>query len=354
MTVATAPRTLSRRKRFVFAAVAMTLSLVAAFGAALGADIYLHGKFERSAGVNVWGYRGPALGRKKAGEIRVAFLGGSTAFGYGVNWDQTIPASLERLLQAKHPDRVFHVVNLGYNNEGAFSFIPTLTDYQYLKFDVVCLYEGYNDHGDRPNVQVFRRESPVFRAFGYLPLLPVALREKAFAIRYGGDISAAYAAVRGEADTRRVVFQPNLAQRASAAALGAAADVAESLERQLGKLSPQGQRPVFALDADCGRWNHYCTSIAAAVDYSLEQNTRVLVITQPYIDDRHVGQQRQMAHMLTVRFPGEARMRHVDLGDAIDLQDRSLSYDGMHLTAAGNDRIAAALVADVEGMLEGL
>jgi lysophospholipase L1-like esterase len=353
VTTVTAIPKLSRRKRFVFAAVAMTLSLVAAFGAALGADIYLHGKFERSAGVNIWGYRGPTLGRKRAGEIRVAFLGGSTVFGYGVTWDQAIPAALERRLQARHADRVIHVVNLGYNNEGAFAFLPTLTDYQYMKFDIVCLYEGYNDHGTRPNVQVFRRESPVFRAFGYLPLLPVALREKAFAFRYG-DISAAYAAARGEPDTRRVVFTPNLAQRAGAAALGAAADVADSLERQLGKLSPPDQRPVFELDTDCGRFNHYCTSVAAAVDYVVRQEKRVLVIAQPYMGDFNVAQQRQLSQMLTVRFPSEARLRYVDLGDSIDLKDRSLSYDGMHLTGAGNDRIAAALVADVEDMLKGL
>src|SRR6185295_12444608 len=48
---------LSQRKRVVFATVTVGLTLIVPFAALLGADIYLHGKYQRSAGVNVWGYR---------------------------------------------------------------------------------------------------------------------------------------------------------------------------------------------------------------------------------------------------------------------------------------------------------
>src|SRR5262249_57891142 len=88
-------------------------------------DVYLHGKYAKSAGFNVWGYRGPIVGRKQAHEYRVAFLGGSSAFGYGVNWDDAIPAILEHRLQAPR-QRPLTVVNLRYNHEGAYSMPFTL------------------------------------------------------------------------------------------------------------------------------------------------------------------------------------------------------------------------------------
>ncbi len=50
--------------------------------------------------------------------------------------------------------------------------------------------------------------------------------------------------------------------------------------------------------------------------------------------------------MLGRRFAGDARVMHVDLRHAIDLRDASLSFDEMHLTAAGN-RLAAERMADV-------
>jgi len=62
----------SRRKRVVFAAAAIALTLLVTFAGLLATDIYLHRKYERSAGFNIWGYRGPAAGRKQPGEYRVA------------------------------------------------------------------------------------------------------------------------------------------------------------------------------------------------------------------------------------------------------------------------------------------
>ena len=41
-----------------------------------------------------------------------------------------------------------------------------------------------------PNLVVVREQSPIFRATGYFPILPLAFREKAMALRSGGDIEA--------------------------------------------------------------------------------------------------------------------------------------------------------------------
>ena len=89
---------MTRRKKLIFAIAAATIAMVVTTTGLLIVDIYLHGRFERSAGYNVWGYRGPRIDRKLPGEQRIAMLGGSTAYGYGVNWDEAIPAQLEREL----------------------------------------------------------------------------------------------------------------------------------------------------------------------------------------------------------------------------------------------------------------
>jgi hypothetical protein len=78
--------TISRSKFVVFAVVTVSLVFVTACGSLLAVDLHLHGKFEKAAGLNIWGYRGPTAGRKRPGEIRVAVIGGSTALGYGLAW----------------------------------------------------------------------------------------------------------------------------------------------------------------------------------------------------------------------------------------------------------------------------
>jgi hypothetical protein len=344
--------TISSKRRLLMAAVAVVLATCAAFVTLLGADVYLHGKYQQTAGFNVWGYRGPAVGRKRPGEYRVAVLGGSTAFGYGVDWAEAIPTLLERDLRARPTagSPPFTVVNLAYNNEGAYSFRFTLDDYRFLHYDLVCLYEGYNDVLGE-NTSVFRRESPIFRVTGYLPISPIIFREKA-ALLAAGNINDMYV-FKG-----KTVFRPTMAARTKAEALRAAAGVEESLERNLSAVTP-------AVDSRAGRrlaetgcsedWQAYCHSIATATDYALAQGAQVLVITQPYelgpyMGGRHRDQQRDMSAMLQRRYGGDARVKYVNLGPALDLDDARLSYDHMHLTAAGNAIIAAALVQPVLDM----
>src|SRR5687768_11198102 len=153
---------LSRRKKIVFALVTMSLAVIGGLLLLLVADLVLHYRAERSAGLNRHGYRGPVAERKQSGELRVAMLGGSTVFGYGVPWSESVPVQLEPLLQQRLGRRVT-VVNLGFNNEGAFAFAPNLEDFAYLDPDVIVLYEGYNDLPGDENVNhaVYRRESAV-------------------------------------------------------------------------------------------------------------------------------------------------------------------------------------------------
>lgn len=338
----------------LFAAITMTLPIVLVFAMLLGIDIYLHGKYQRTAGVNVWGYRGPVAARKAPGEFRIAVFGGSTAFGYGVTWEESFPAVLERRLDARAPG-AYKVVNLAYNNEGAYSFTFTMKDYAYLEYDMVCLDEGYNDlMGDwrAPNLSVFRHDSPIFRLTGYLPIFPIVFKEKAAALLHGDDVGALYR------DENKTVFRPGLATRTTAEVLTAAAEVGQSLERQLGRVTGEPQRHIVdAAATGCkSPWQEYCRSVLEAVQYSLANGKLVLVVTQPYktgasLRARHMEQQSEMAAMLVRRFGDDPRVAYVNLGDAIDVSDPALSFDGMHLTAAGNARFADSLVAPVVTMV---
>jgi lysophospholipase L1-like esterase len=298
----------------------------------------------------MWGYRGPVAASKRPDEIRVVVLGGSTAFGYGVRWNEAFPAQLEGRLNAADGRFPFSVVNLAYNNEGAYSFRFTLQDFAYLQPDIVVLYEGYNDlMGDANggNSQVFRHTSPLFRATGYMPILPLYLREKAMALRAGG-INNAYPA------GQPTVFQPALAARAASGALEAAASISDSLERQMARLGADGAPPAaHTPGGGCAPpWRMYCESVAVAVDLALLNGQAVVFVTQPYLTgpggrERHLSQQRAVTAMLRDRYAERREVRLVDLGDAIDLRDGRLAFDGAHLTVHGNARVADLLAQPV-------
>jgi lysophospholipase L1-like esterase len=344
----------SVRRRLIYPISAMVLGVVLASSTLLGVDVYLHHRFERRVLYNVWGYRGPVMARKVAGEYRVAVLGGSAAYGFGVTWDESMPAQLQDKLSGQA--QRFGVVNLAYNNEGAYSFGFTLKDYAYLDPDLVVLYEGYNDlsgdpdaPSDHPNRSVFRHESPLFRLTGYLPVFPLIFREKSSVLLYG-DTRGLY--VHGGSTT--TTFKPGLGRQTASQILQSAADIGESLERQLGRWSADPNRqPTAASASGCHYpWAEYCQSMSTAITWALDRHEQVLVATQPYLlgaqlRARHVDQQRALAAMLAQRFAGDHRVRYVNLGDVVALDDPTWSFDRMHLTKAGNDRIAVALAGTV-------
>jgi len=337
---------LSRGKRIAFAAAAVILALAVTVALLGTTDVLLRRHYADSVGLNRWGYRGAIVGAKRADERRVVVVGGSTAFGYGVPPADSIPAQLEERLRARRATPVT-VVNLGYVKDGAWSFRQTLADYAYLGYDLALLYEGYNDLR-RPNVRAFRHDSPVFRLTGYLPFLPLVLSEKARAIRYGGDLGERY----GREDP---VFRPDRGDRATAAAFKAAAEVTRSLENVLGPLSRDAvtrELPIAPGDVCAEPFRHYCEGMRAGIDEALARGARVLVVTQPYVSDTHVAQQRHLAAMLRARYPSEPRVAYLDLGSAVDLRDRALAFDGMHLTRRGNALVADGLAGPVSKLLD--
>jgi hypothetical protein len=331
---------LTPKRKLLYGLLAAALAFTGALLLLLAADVFAHARTQDVAGVNMWGYRGRPMSRKQPGEVRVAMLGGSTAFGWGLPASESIPAFLERRLNLAGRGR-FSVVNLGAPGQGAYGFLFDLQDFEYLEYDVVCLYEGYNDVGPLTqrglnNYLRWRRESPVFRWTGYYPILPVVLREKA-QVMVGGPAAG---------KPGQVVFNAGIARRTVAGAMSAVADATRGLGSESGALSPVPPNP--AIDDQCiEKWRRYCGSVREAIDWALAHDKRVIFVTQPYVSDAHIEQQANVAAMLHARFGHDPRVRYLNLGRAIDLHNAAIAYDGLHLVAAGNDTIAAQLVEAV-------
>ena len=337
---------IGRWRLALFAAITIALALVVLVAALFVVDLWLHHRFDKMAGLNTWGYRGPAVGRKRPGEIRLVVVGGSTALGYGLDWSEAFPHQLEVALnRSAPPERRYSVVNLGYNNEGAYSFRFTLEDFEHLDYDAAVLYEGYNDLSPPiKNKQVIRRQSLVFRLTGYFPILPFIAAEKAMALRYG-DIRAAY---RGDT----VVFRPGLVDRTTAAALEGSIAVQKALDRNLG--GPPAADPADGSGGSCGPiWSFYCDSVVAGVDYLRSSGRPAVVVTQPLLNDRHLAQQAELRRLLADRYAGDRDVHHVDLSAAVDVTDPALCWDGAHLTREWYAIIAASLVEPVRTAMSG-
>ncbi len=347
--------TVTRKRMAVFALLTAVLCIVLVTAALLAVDVfYVHPKFDEVIGLNIWGYRGPVVGRKEPGEQRVVVVGGSTALGYGVLWSEAISAVLQDLLSQEQKSGAgeVSVVNLAYNNEGSYSLQFTLQDYDYLEYDAVLFYSGYNNLKDF-NPQVHRHKSPIFRLTGYYPLLPLVMSEKAMAIRYGGDLDAAY---RDD----KTVFRPGLAERATASALEQANAIGEALGRQLARAIPDAEGADSGLVGDtCGRWPRYCDEMYVAVKSVLDRGKRALVVSQPLlrngqgnVGEKHREQQRLVVAYLRQRLGEDPKLRFVDLRSALNLTDPLLAWDGVHLTVAGNRQVAERLVEPVRQLLQ--
>ena len=350
---------LTRKKKIVFALVAMSISFAGVVVLLLGADLLLHHRAEKSAGLNRYGYRGPVVSRKQPGELRVVMLGGSTVFGYGVAWNESIPFYLEAKLRERHGPSV-SVVNLGFNNQGAFAFVPDLEDFDYLDYDVIVLYEGYNDlPGDEGvNRAVYRRDSAIYRVTGYFPILPLYLDEKVKMLRYGNDLNVAYDAdrAREHGKTPQVVFEPGLAQRTSAAALDAISSVTKALDGQLEQTGTTPPAAIRESESQLGcthPYVTYCESIAAAVRYGLSHGKSVVVGSQPMAagegraHELHTKQHATLEAMIGRVFGSEPRVSYADFSGLLDLTSTDVTFDGMHLKPEANAAVAAGLVDHV-------
>ena len=266
-------------------------------------DRRMHLRIQSDHGVNQWGYRDEPHGSKDRGELRVALVGGSSAFEAALPYPPTLAGNLFIELRAAgaHEGQQYSVVNLSEPRAGADSYADAIRDYAFLDPDAVCVFDGYDMPAGPPPHG--RRRSLVFRSTGYLPVLPASL-----------------------------LGRPGWMSDADGG-------VAEWLQDGRG-----GPADVSCAGASAG----YCDAMAAAVRSGLRQGRPVIVVSPPSVSARHARQQRSLAAALAREFGRNAQFMYLDLGTSMDLSDPVHSPDGLHRTNIGNhvvgQRIATTLL----------
>jgi lysophospholipase L1-like esterase len=318
--------------RALLVALAVEVLAFGVFGIVI-VDLRLHSRFERVAGVNVEGYRGPLLPRRRRDERRLLLVGDSTAFGYGVAWTESFGFYLRNRLDVERnrvrPDSVVTMINAATISDGAHAVPYAVRDFRFVAPDVVVVDAGYDAlcDGCAENRRVSRHQSALFVHFGYMPMLPQSLREKGAVLAH----------------------DPSPVRRAIGRLSGSVSRAAAAIDRP----SHGGEAPGSVRDVGCPpQWTAFCGAIHDAVADALSFARAVVVVTPPYLSERHREQQRAMAAMLQREFAGDNRVLYLDEGSAVDLHDPAMSFDGVHLTARGNQRLAESLVPPLRTLLD--
>ena len=104
-------------------------------------------------------------------------------------------------------------------------------------------------------------------------------------------------------------------------------------------------------------WNHSDNSTSNK-GLSAYPNPFYIDENNQYNSDGHVDQQSNLIAMLNRSYGANENVRHVNLGESLytlpsvllTADDLTFVWDGMHLTAAGNDVVATGLVEPVISM----
>ena len=133
-------------------------------------------------------------------------------------------------------------------------------------------------------------------------------------------------------------------RQAAAGVLRTTAEIGQSLERQLGRATPE---PLHRMDeVNATGCKHPVGTVLPGNYRRRADRTDSPIVrsfaSQPYepgenVHSRHVEQQGEAAAMLRRMFGGDRRVSYIDLGDAVDLGNPHMSFDQMHLTARGNE-----------------
>ena len=123
-------------------------------------------EFEAPVRINSLGLRGPEIGERPAGGVRVMMLGDSVVAGFEVPWEQTFSALIESQLNAEFdfPVQVINAAVRGYGADQSYLYYRDRGSR--LSPDLVVFIASYNDLAD--NVTLHRMR----RIFGKGALMP--------------------------------------------------------------------------------------------------------------------------------------------------------------------------------------
>lgn len=283
------------------------------------ADQVAHKRVQAMAGVNSWGYRGLVMPTKATGEIRIAVVGGDHGFGWGVAPKETTTAYLrgvvERRLAAGGVSTTTTAMNLSALGLPAPAYADRIAHYAYLAPDVICLYIDLTDRDEGATLPP--SDSAIAALTGYVPMLPLLLRDKGQAMTMAGN-------------------------GAGGSAVGALGGMMRRADRSLYSWVPRSvPLPVTRREA-----------LDRAVDAALSSARAVVTVVPMPVGAPEWPAHREAIELFTMRAATEPRLRNVDLSAVDRLSDPQLRLDGYNLGAAGQSVAANAIAPAVFAALE--
>ena len=302
----------------------------------IGLDLYAHKQVEQLAGFNIWGYRGRVAHQKQANEIRLVLIGGTRAFSFGGPASGTTAALLRQyvmLATDRRGGELRPVVSLNLARYGALpdSYAPTIDRYAYLKPDYICIYDDLGVGG----TALPESQSGIFAATGYLPALPLVLREKGMLWRFGA-VRFGYVS----ADARNGP-QPSRLRRAAGAALQTGGTAAAAVDRALAPRTASSDTRAGVSNPSA-----YAETVTSAIDTALQHARGVVLVVSPAERDPQAANLAALSRRIAER--PNPRVRFVDLGDVPQLREPALRLDdwnyGGDATTAAARRITPAVL----------
>lgn len=296
-------------KRLLLVVAVEKLAIIGLLIVAL--DVRLHHTFEKLGGLNLKGYRGHVAHAKQPGELRIAVVGGSFAYGWGVAASETFSGYLGRLVTESFRTRTTpptHATDVNLAGQGIApdDYLARIRHFAYLKPDVICIVPDRSDSTAGPAAGMPER-SGIFALTGYMPILPVILKEKGYLLQAGRSGSLA---------SRLGGILLATGQMWDAADAGLLSRVAEP--------SP-ARRPDGDLLVD-------------VVKAALEASRDVVVVAPP---------RRSGARVDAGAYGDDPRVHVVDLEALADLREDSVWINNVNLGAGGNSLASGFVVPTV-------
>lgn len=287
------------------------------------ADRVVGNKFNKVyAGWNSEGYRGIKKSKKQNDYKRIVTVGGSATFGYGTRYDESWPFLLEK--KFKDNQMKIDVVNLGHLTQGIWAIRKDLIHYDYLNYDYVIFYNGYNDTNPTIlNKGSARHYDPIFKLFGYLPILDTYIYEK-FNLMIHGDLDLFYKEKRNNNHKASFSLDKNNKPKRK-----------EIQETQENSKKIINKKKAF---------EDYINEYKLTFKYLIENKKKIIFIHQPKLKNYNKIQRYKIKNFLN-SFPEVIQLEYTEL---IDLSDLNISKDYMHLTFKGNNMLAEKIFEDLK------
>lgn len=283
------------------------------------ADQFAHKRVQEMAGVNSWGYRGAVMPKKAAGEVRIAVIGGDHGFGWGMAPEQTTAAYLRgvigRGLAAGGGSTTTTVVNLSALGLPAPAYAGRIAHFAHLAPEVICLYIDLTDREEAATLPP--SDSAITALTGYVPMLPLLLRDKGRAMTMAGN-------------------------EVGGSMVGALGGMLRGADRALYSWV---RRPVPTPETRRA-------ALGRAVDATLSSARAVVTVVPMPVSASELPAHREAIALFTARAATEPRLRNVDLSAIDRLSDPQLRLDAHNFGAAGQSLVANAIAPAVFAALE--